>query len=229
MKQDNIWDYFQDEGLASFEGNLSRLAYLVRKLKSGECVLNIGVGNGKFEELALQRGIDVHSMDPSHVAIERLRERLPLGDKARVGYAEAIPFADDQFDGVAVSEILEHLAPDTTQRVLSEIHRVLKLGGRVLGTVPAGEDLPASLVVCPDCGHHFHRWGHAQSFTCNSLKTTLRTRFATVTASARRFVPWNQVNWIGKTGGMLRIALNYCGIHQAGENIVFEAWKREDL
>ena len=38
-------------------------------------------------------GVDIHALDPSEKTIERLRTSLGLGDKARSGRVEAIPFA----------------------------------------------------------------------------------------------------------------------------------------
>lgn len=52
-----------------------------------------------------------------------------------IASAEQIPFSDQRFDLVLCTQMLEY-APDPG-RVLSEIHRVLKPGGRLLLSVPA--------------------------------------------------------------------------------------------
>jgi len=39
---------------------------------------------GLFESSALLRNVDIYSLDPDRAAIERLRTRLQLGDKAQV-------------------------------------------------------------------------------------------------------------------------------------------------
>ena len=125
MNQDAIWDYFQNEGVASFDGSGARLSYLVKKVAPGSRVLNIGVGSGVFERLGIARGIDVHCIDPSKRAIESLREKLGIGEKARVGYSQEIPFGDHYFDVVVMSEVLEHLTDDVLERTIAEVHRVL--------------------------------------------------------------------------------------------------------
>src|SRR3712207_7275576 len=60
------------------------------------------------------------------------------------------------------------LFPYTTlfrsHQTLDEVRRVLKSGGRFIGTVPYREDLPANEVMCPHCSSTFRRWGHEQSF-----------------------------------------------------------------
>lgn len=49
-------------------------------------MLNVGVGSGIFEEIALSQGFDVYSLDPSVRTVERLRARFGMGAKAQVGY-----------------------------------------------------------------------------------------------------------------------------------------------
>jgi ubiquinone/menaquinone biosynthesis C-methylase UbiE len=70
---------------------------------------------------------------------ERVREtREALGDDPRLtimqGDATNLPFADDSFDYVVCSEVLEHLPDDDA--AAREIYRVLKPGGTAIITVP---------------------------------------------------------------------------------------------
>lgn len=94
MEQERIWDYFQNEGLKNHAFPEARQRFMLKYLKAGQTVLDIGVGSGALERLALTKGVDIHALDPSERAIKRLREELKLGDKARVGYAQQIPLAD---------------------------------------------------------------------------------------------------------------------------------------
>src|SRR5437870_380847 len=139
--QDLIWEYYQNECPESFDGSYSRLRFLVERIKAPATVLNIGCGAGFFEQFALERGLDIHSLDPSERSIAELRARLNLGEKAQVGYIQKIPFPDSEFDAVVVSEVLEHLTPEITRQGLEDIRRVLKPSGRVIGTVPHRENL----------------------------------------------------------------------------------------
>ena len=52
-----------------------------------------------------------------------------------VGRGEQIPFAEDQFDLVICTQVLEYIPEPAT--VIAEIHRVLKPGGCLLLSVPA--------------------------------------------------------------------------------------------
>jgi len=163
--QKQIWDYFQGEGSDSFAGSAGRLEFLARHVGDGQ-VLNIGVGDGTFERAALKQGAEIHCLDPSEEAIARLREELSLGERALVGWAQELPFPADSMDTVVVSEVLEHLDDEILEATLREIHRVLRPGGRLVGTVPAREDLARQIVVCPDCGKRFHRWVTSARSTC---------------------------------------------------------------
>jgi SAM-dependent methyltransferase len=226
-EQKRIWDYFQGEGADSFAGSAGRLNFLARQVNA-ERVLNIGVGDGTFERAAQARGAQVHCLDPSDEAIAGLRDELGLGDRARVGYVQEMPFDDDSMEVVVISEVLEHLGTDDIlAKALEEIERVLRPGGRIMGTVPAREDLARQMVVCPDCGKQFHRWGHAHSFNVSSMKSLLNRWFSIRQVSERLFVTWSTLNWKGKLSAGARLLLHYAGIHGKDESIWFVAVKDE--
>jgi SAM-dependent methyltransferase len=192
MNQEKIWAYFQNEGVASFEGALPRYRYLLRGLRkhvqSPAMVLNIGVGGGKMEALLLEMGYGVAALDPDASAIRKL---AGMGVDARTGVAERLPFEGASFDAVIASEVLEHLDEGRCIESVAEIRRVLKLGGYFLGTVPYQEKLADNLTVCPHCGERFHRWGHRQTFDESQLSTLLLDGFELVTLSRRTFVDWS--------------------------------------
>lgn len=82
-KQDAIWDYFQNEAPEKFQGSLPRLRFLLKNISPSQKTLNIGVGSGMFEQLALDQGLDIYAMDPVATSIETLQQRLQMGDKAK--------------------------------------------------------------------------------------------------------------------------------------------------
>lgn len=192
MDQQRVWEHFQNEDTRVFRQADGRLRFLARQLgrrtKSGARVLNVGVGAGQFEGLALGLGMRVHSLDPDGRAVARLNERPAMKGRAKVGRLESVPFPDDFFDAVVASEVLEHLTDDSLDQALAEIHRVLSRGGVIMGTVPAREELSEQLTVCPHCGGRFHRWGHVQSFDEGRLRTLLARRFEVETVK-ERFLP----------------------------------------
>ncbi len=223
MNQDLIWDYFQNELPESFSGSKGRLVFLARQLQRSSRVLNVGVGSGLFEEVALSMGHDVYSLDPVPKSIEMIQQRLHLGDKARVGYGQSMPFASEFFDAVVISEVIEHLEATVSQEVIHEIARVLKRGGRIIGTVPARENLNLNYVMCPHCGQRFHRWGHQQTFTPDNIATLLATEFEIDQLVERPFITWSEYNWKGKLVSFVKMSFWRLGIHGRNEHILFIA------
>lgn len=228
MNQDIIWDHFQNEGIAAFERSSPRLEYIVRRLRRGERVLNIGVGSGTLERLASAKGVEVWALDPNARAIEKLRDSLPIGERAQVGYSQEIPFPDDHFDSVIMSEVLEHLDEAVRLKTIVEVHRVLKPGGRLIGTVPARERLEDNAVVCPKCEHHFHRWGHQVRFDIAAATLMLARQLVPETVHERFFNEWDSAGWGRRLTGLLKKFLSWQGIGTYGINrsIFFVARKR---
>lgn len=193
--QDCLWDHYQAGSTLSFDLSYPRLDFLASRIKKGQSVLNIGVGNGYLEEKLHHRGVDVHALDPSQKTMDKLKKRIPLGDKGQVGYSQAIPFFSDCFDVVIMTEVLEHLTDDALKQTLKEVHRVLKTGGIFIGTVPYREDLNANRVICPCCHSIFHRWGHHQSFDKEKLTEELTSAgFSIIEAYPRAFPDWKRIN-----------------------------------
>jgi SAM-dependent methyltransferase len=225
MNQDVIWEHFQNEGVDSFSGAGPRLHFLARHLAAGERVLNIGVGSGQLERIAAAKGVEIWSLDPSERSIRRLQASLDIGDRARAGYSQEMPFPDGHFDAVVMSEVLEHLEDDVLDRTLDEVGRVLRPGGRFIGTVPAREDLAASLVVCPCCGHQFHRWGHRSSFDSDKLRRLLETRFRVERVAERYFNEWEEAPLSRRLTGLVKRFLSDRGLGTYGvfRNLFFVA------
>lgn len=226
MDQDVIWDVFQNELSDTFRDSRYRLEFLVRRLRSGSRVLDVGVGDGSLVKLAIAKSVDIHALDPSERSIEALRATYRLGDRARAGRIEQIPFNSDSFDAVIVSEVLEHLTDEVLAAGLMEIHRVLRRGGEILGTVPARERLEDQTVVCPCCGNRFHRWGHVQSFHAERMRDVLSPPFEVLEVYERCF--WNPSQF------SLKERLEYAvkqflwdrGFHRIGDALFFRARKR---
>jgi SAM-dependent methyltransferase len=180
------------------------LAYLAGLLPPGADVLDIGVGDGTFERLAAARGLNVHVLDPDPKAIERARTELGLGDRAKTGLGQALPWPDATFDAVVVSEVLEHLDDATLRATLAETKRVLRPSGRLIGTVPADERLDEQRVVCPDCGRRSMLGTSRRSL--RRMESLLKESFSGATRR-RWFVAWSLLNWKGQLQAIARKSL----------------------
>ena len=231
MDQEKIWQYHQDpEKSTSFDSNRGRLRYVATKILAHESVLNIGVGNAYLEEQLIQRGISVSTLDPDEEAIARLRKYFKVSENnEKVGYSQEIPFGDQTFDVVVMSEVLEHLNNDILARTLEEVSRVLRDGGRFLGTVPANENLASSETICPACGNQFHRWGHEQSFNKKRLEKILGSVFPDVWVRAVFLAAPDELNLKGKIVWFLKKIQNLLGLQSSNDRFFFECRSHKEV
>lgn len=224
MTNQRIWDHYQSVGLHRFASAGPRLAHMLalvaRDTPGRVRLLNIGIGDATLERQAVARGWEVDALDPSREAVER---SVALGIRAREGLIERLPYDDGVFDAVVCSEVFEHLTADQLQAGLREIGRVLAPQGRLYGTVPFDERLDEQQVICPHCGLPFHRWGHQQAFTADSMRQALATTLDVEAVRVRPFIDWAALNWKGRTIAAAKAVLATAGVHGGNENIVFVA------
>jgi SAM-dependent methyltransferase len=98
-----------------------------KELSPGSSVLDVGCGLRQYEECFEGReyvGLDVE--ESGRDASEKRADTYFNGLD--------IPYEDGNFDAAICNEVLEHAIDPS--RLLSEIHRVLRPGGRILVTVP---------------------------------------------------------------------------------------------
>ena len=229
--QDKCWAYYQSEGIDWFDSSYARLQYVANLLnifqkdtrRTRLQVLNVGVGNGTFEELCIKAGHEVWCLDPIEKAVRQLEERVAV--HGVVGRIHDADLPAGTFSVVTMSEVLEHLPDGELESAVENVSRMLAPGGLFVGTVPYDERLRDNMAICPHCGEIFHRWGHHQSFTPQRLKRLMDRHFLPVKTWVRPFVAWNQRNWKGKSLGVLEHLLSFVGVHGRNENIVFYARK----
>ncbi len=114
------------------------------RLRPGLRLLDVGCGEGRHSIAAyLSADIEVVGVDLSVADLQTARERFapfaelenPLRSLSfQCADALRLPFADDSFDRVICSEVLEHI-PDY-RAALTEIRRVLKADGILAISVP---------------------------------------------------------------------------------------------
>ena len=98
-------------------------------------VLDVGCGEGRFAVELARRGFAVVGVDVAEEPLRRAHAREPALDVRIVPAEGHWPLADASFDLVWAGETIEHVAD--TVGWLSEVHRVLRTGGRLLLSTPA--------------------------------------------------------------------------------------------
>jgi SAM-dependent methyltransferase len=112
-----------------------RRDFLLRALRPGLRVLDLGCGDGRFSAEIAGAGADVIGADVAQTAIDRARARVPQVEFVRVEIDGALPFDDGAFELVWASEVIEHVSD--TARWLSEVRRVLVPRGVLALTTPS--------------------------------------------------------------------------------------------
>lgn len=118
-------------------------AALAGYVRDGDRILDVGSADGPSVAWLREQG--------SRVALDVDPRGLAPGDVC--GSATELPFADESFDLVAAFDVIEHCEPE--QQALSEIHRVLRPGGRLLMSVPAYQ---WAWTHHDDLNHHHRRY-----------------------------------------------------------------------
>jgi len=149
-------------------------------IADGDRILDLGCGVGRHVITAYTlKNVQAVGLDLCHsdllTAQERFTEEFEEpqnSDKSfglAVGNALSLPFADDSFDKVICSEVLEHI-PEY-KPVLKEIRRVLKPGGVFAASVP--RFFPEW--VCWKLSEEYHNeeGGHIRIFNAEELRVAI--------------------------------------------------------
>jgi SAM-dependent methyltransferase len=94
-------------------------------------VLDVGCGTGELAAVFLQAGYAYAGIDVEPERIAYAQRAYPSGRFA-VMDATVLSWPDAVFDHILVTGVLHHLEDDVVDRILGEMRRVLRPGGRAL-------------------------------------------------------------------------------------------------
>ncbi len=119
-------------------------------------VLDVGCGTGGVMQMLNELGAECEGVDVSEKALEYCRKK---NLKVVQGDGIKLPYADNTFDLVISSDVLEHIEKDF--EAVAEVKRVLKPGGVIIATVPAHQRLFSYHDIAL---HHVRRYSKKQFF-----------------------------------------------------------------
>jgi ubiquinone/menaquinone biosynthesis C-methylase UbiE len=149
-------------------------------IEDGDRILDLGCGVGRHVITSYTlKNVQAVGLDLCHndllTAQSRFSEEFEESQNSgksfglAVGNALSLPFADDSFDKVICSEVLEHI-PEY-QSVLKEIRRVLKPGGVFAASVP--RFFPEWVCWKLSEDYHNEEGGHIRIFNADELQTAI--------------------------------------------------------
>ena len=151
-------------------------------LKPNDKVLDLGCGEGRhvisaYLEADIQAvGVDLGFEDLKYTAEKFTEFDEPENSAKSFGLSQAnalhLPFADDTFDVVICSEVLEHI-PDY-ELALEEIQRVLAPGGTFVASVPRA--WPERICWAFSSAYHEVEGGHVRIFNAAKLRGEIERR-----------------------------------------------------
>lgn len=111
--------------------------FIEKLLKPNGTVLDVGCGTGLITRNFTRKNQRVLALDLNHWALTQMGNR-PFITRIQCD-VEILPIKNESVDLVVATEMIEHL--EKPEKTASEIFRVCKKGGKVIGTVPSTSDI----------------------------------------------------------------------------------------
>jgi SAM-dependent methyltransferase len=136
------WDPLAYERNGAFVHGLADGAVEWLNARRGEYILDLGCGDGQLTRRLSEIGAHVLGVDSSEQMVEAARAR---GVEAEQANAESLPFHNEVFDAVFSNAALHWIRDQDA--MLTEVHRVLKPGGRFVAEMGGHGNIAAIRVA----------------------------------------------------------------------------------
>jgi SAM-dependent methyltransferase len=200
------------------------IEYLAQGLPPGGRVLDVGCGRGVILGALADRGFEVHGVERSASAAGGADPRAAIRVAPRLADAG---YPDGHFDEVVIWHVLEHL--EDPLGTITEVHRILRPGGRVVVAVPNFSSAQARWSGA--AWFHLDAPRHLFHFPLESLCRLLGNAGFVVDSVHHFSLRQNPFGWIqsalNRFSGLPRNGL-YTLLHERAPNVPapFDAWTR---
>ncbi len=162
-------DYFAERDAGTEHSDKRVWQYIASEINGNEGrILDVGCGKAWVAGLFCPKGFEVVSMD---ISLRNTSKALKLhphkNHAAVVADVFSLPFAQNSFDYIIASEIIEHV--QDPQLFTEKLIYALKPGGKLIVTTPYKEKLQYSL--CIHCNKPTPMHAHIHSFNEKILTT----------------------------------------------------------
>lgn len=173
MTNDHLLKYYNSEGLwdkAPSEFQIDVANVTLNKIPEDvKTILDVGSGNGVITNQLVGKYDRVCAIDISEEALKYVQAEKVIGS------IDQLPFKDNEFDLILISDVLEHLPLPVFKKGIEELKRVAKK--YILVVTPFQEKLEFGKMTCYQCSCDFHVNLHIQSITKETIVNNFTPAF----------------------------------------------------
>ncbi|NRR19242.1 bifunctional 2-polyprenyl-6-hydroxyphenol methylase/3-demethylubiquinol 3-O-methyltransferase UbiG [Brevibacillus sp. MS2.2] len=165
MENSNIMKYYNSPDIWEQDPTQHQVEItelILSKIPNGvKSILDIGCGNGIVTNRLAKKYDRVCAVDISEEALKYVQtEKI-------VGSIDKLPFKDEEFDLILISDVLEHLPTEVFEKGIQELQRVTKR--YILIVTPFQEKLEFGMMTCNSCLCQFHVNLHIHSINKETI------------------------------------------------------------